>query len=351
MTDGSGSAKTKRQIGEQGLISVIIPVFNVEEYLRKCIRSVQNNTYKNLEIICIDDGSTDQCGAILDRMASEDARIRVIHQSNQGVAAARNTGMKAAAGEFIVFIDSDDFVHPRYFESLLGCITETDADLAVCGCLKIIDKKTAAGIKTYHQIKYRKISDREFSEQYYTRHMVWARLYRRKYLCHIRFSGDVRLAEDTLFNLCAAASIEKPAVYETDAAMYYYRVRPASITYDNCNEDPKWMIDTGRWYLAHREMILRSYSGDWSWLLFMQIIKATLSYRHMARYILRSQDKVRQADRILRMAFRDLRRTKKITVKEHVILLAMIRSAWMYRLFRIIQDPTMLDWERTQRRK
>ena len=103
-------------------ISIIIPVYNVEAYLPSCLDSIINNTFRDLEIICVDDGSPDNCGSILDKYAAEDSRIVVIHQENQGVAVARNNGIREAKGEFVAFIDSDDWIHPQYFQTLLNCI-------------------------------------------------------------------------------------------------------------------------------------------------------------------------------------------------------------------------------------
>ena len=101
------------------LISVIVPIYQVEAYLEECLDSILNQTYRQLEIILIDDGSTDRCGEICDRYASRDSRIKVIHQTNQGLSAARNAGMDIAIGEYISFIDSDDYIVPQYYEKML----------------------------------------------------------------------------------------------------------------------------------------------------------------------------------------------------------------------------------------
>lgn len=117
-------------IGEK--ISVIIPVYKVEAYLRKCLDSVVGQTYRNLEIILVDDGSPDNCGAICDEYAAQDQRIQVIHQKNNGVSAARNAGLAAAAGEWIGWVDPDDWIEPDMYEYLLRHVLEHGADIAVC---------------------------------------------------------------------------------------------------------------------------------------------------------------------------------------------------------------------------
>lgn len=107
------------------LVSVIVPVYRVEKYLRICVDSILAQTYSDLEVILVDDGSPDGCPAICDEYAQQDARVRVIHQKNAGLSAARNAGLDLCQGEYITFIDSDDFVHPRFVELLLNaCLKE-----------------------------------------------------------------------------------------------------------------------------------------------------------------------------------------------------------------------------------
>ncbi len=117
---------------EQSLVSVIIPVYKVEKYLEKCVRSVMTQRFGNLEIILVDDGSPDRCGAICDALASEDSRIRVIHQKNRGLSGARNAGIGPARGEFLCFLDSDDYWGPEFLEVMTEVQKETGADLVVC---------------------------------------------------------------------------------------------------------------------------------------------------------------------------------------------------------------------------
>ncbi len=112
------------------LISVIIPVYNAEKYLRACVSSVTRQTYKNLDIIMVDDGSTDSSGAICDRLAREDSRITVIHRKNTGIAGAQNVGLDAARGDFIAFCDNDDVMTPRALETLYTALARTKADIA-----------------------------------------------------------------------------------------------------------------------------------------------------------------------------------------------------------------------------
>ena len=115
------------------MISVIVPVYKTEKYLRQCVDSIREQTYEDLEILLIDDGSPDRCGTICDEYGEKDTRIRVFHTENNGLSAARNLGIREARGEYITFVDSDDWLDPDMFERLLNKLEQTGADVAACG--------------------------------------------------------------------------------------------------------------------------------------------------------------------------------------------------------------------------
>lgn len=114
------------------LISVIVPVYRVEEYLERCVKSILSQTYKNLEVILVDDGSPDQCPVICDACAEKDARVKVIHQENKGLSGARNAGIDAASGEYLAFVDSDDYVSPHFIEELYQLLQDTGCAIGQC---------------------------------------------------------------------------------------------------------------------------------------------------------------------------------------------------------------------------
>ena len=114
------------------LISVIVPVYRVEEYMERCVKSILSQTYKNLEVILVDDGSPDQCPAICDACAEKDARVKVIHQENKGLSGARNAGIDAASGEYLAFVDSDDYVSPHFIEELYQLLQDTGCAIGQC---------------------------------------------------------------------------------------------------------------------------------------------------------------------------------------------------------------------------
>ena len=114
------------------LISVIVPVYKVEKFLARCLDSIISQTYENMEIILVDDGSPDSCGSICDEYAQRDARFRVLHKENGGLSDARNCGVEIASGAYIAFIDSDDYIAPNYVEYLYRLLVDNDADISCC---------------------------------------------------------------------------------------------------------------------------------------------------------------------------------------------------------------------------
>lgn len=118
-------------------ISVIVPVYKAEKFLATCIESILNQTYGNLEIILVDDGSPDSCGKICEKYALSDSRVKVVHQKNAGVAAARNVGLDLAEGDYVTFVDSDDYIQPQMYEKMIRCAEHNHCDLVMCDCIKV----------------------------------------------------------------------------------------------------------------------------------------------------------------------------------------------------------------------
>lgn len=210
------------------LVSVIIPVYKVEKYLRQCVDSVLAQTYHNLEIILIDDGSPDSSGDICEEYAGRDSRIRVIHQENGGLSKARNTGLSNAHGEYITFIDSDDFVDPRYVETLLKMTTENDASISCIDFKYFRDNDITTPDRRTHYIH---ISDNsEYLEgilyQAIGNTAAWGRLYKNSVFETERFTEGI-LYED--LDLIYRLLLSKGKVVWSDAKLYYYRKNPQSI--------------------------------------------------------------------------------------------------------------------------
>ena len=173
---------------EKDLISIIIPVYKVEKYLEKCIESVLKQTYTNLQVILVDDGSPDNCGKICDEYAKKDSRIEVIHKVNGGLSDARNVGIAKAKGKYIGFVDSDDYIKEDMYEILLNLIKKYDADVSICNLYDVIDgneyiRNKENGIKEYNRIDILKEVLLDKNIQSY----AWNKLYKKELFNEIKY--------------------------------------------------------------------------------------------------------------------------------------------------------------------
>ena len=209
------------------LISVIVPVYQVEQYLERCVNSILNQSYHNLEIILVDDGSTDQGGAICDRYGAQNTMVKVIHQNNQGLSAARNTGIEASTGEWICFVDSDDYIEEDMLEIMHRTSVDDLSDMAICGFVRCDDEDHVIKVKSFERqcIDPYQAMERGMAESLFT--VAWNKLIRRRCLGEIRFpKGKIHEDEFTTYRIvdrCEKISL-------VDREFYHYTVRSSSIT-------------------------------------------------------------------------------------------------------------------------
>ena len=188
---------------KKGLVSVIIPVYNVSEYLSRCLDSIINQSYKNLEIIIVDDGSTDNSYKICKKYEEMDSRIRVIHKENGGAASARKVGLLSSCGEYIAMIDADDWIHPQYFSILVNIQKRSGSQIVICQYQKCTDLCMACiDVADNQNIEY-KVSNslHECMEDSYIRSYIWGRLYTREIIGNNLPQERIVMGEDTLFNI------------------------------------------------------------------------------------------------------------------------------------------------------
>lgn len=210
------------------LISIIIPVYNVKEYLEKCLYSVCGQTYKNLEIIVVDDGSTDGSGEICDMFAETDSRIKVIHQVNKGQSCARNEGLTIARGEYIGFVDSDDWIDPDMYEFLYHLLVDNDADISVCA--HYIETTTRTKVR-YSSGAFTSFSSDEAIRALIVdkrmRNYMCDKLFKRKALAGIQFP-EKQIFEDMA--ICYRIFYKVQRIVMQDCPKYHYLQREGSTT-------------------------------------------------------------------------------------------------------------------------
>ena len=234
------------------LISIIVPIYNVEKYINQCLDSIINQTYKNLEIILVDDGSPDNCGKICDEYAIKDNRIKVIHKENGGLSSARNAGLDVASGEYISFIDSDDYVAENFIEKLYGLCKENDAEIAECGFIKF---------EGYIELKYLEEKNEKYVSTDMLKRMyfetatrtivVWNKLYKRCIYEGLRFPIG-KINEDEFTTYRAFYATQKKIVV-TNLPLYYYRYSSESIMGRKFNVKRLDLLDA----LAERKMFYK----------------------------------------------------------------------------------------------
>ena len=212
------------------LISIIVPVYNVEKYLKRCVDSILAQTYKNLEVVLVNDGSTDNSGVICDEYAKEDTRIKVVHKENGGVSTARNVGLEVATGECIGFIDSDDYIEPTMFETLLSKLEKENADMVICGFRQVQVNGVAKINKVDHNIDW---SKENIIKNYFTqgiiKELMYApvnKLYKKSLIRNLRFCEKYRMGEDILFLFQCIEKMNKLAY--VDGVFYNYVMRENS---------------------------------------------------------------------------------------------------------------------------
>ncbi len=209
------------------LISVIVPVYKVEEYLDRCVASIVGQSYTNLEIILIDDGSPDACPAMCDAWAERDSRIKVIHKENGGLSDARNAGLAAATGEYIGFVDSDDYIAPSMYGELMSHLTDTGSDIAACGVNMVWeDGKSASLTPEGSHILDNNAAMEAIVKESLLKQPVWYKLYRHATIDGITFEKGKR-HEDVFWSYQPIARAKRVCIFDT--ALYFYRQRTGSI--------------------------------------------------------------------------------------------------------------------------
>ena len=260
-------------------ISVIVPVYNVEAFLPQCLNSILAQTFTDFELICVDDGSTDNSGKILDNYAAKDKRIKVIHQQNKGIVTARNSGVDVANGKYIYFMDSDDSIHPQLLEICHTLAEKENADW-VCFQMQILPENQSPEIKKYDIAKIDYITTENpliycaTKQEYELGFSVWSKLYLRSFYLQHRFSLKIQFEDyPQILDFCAA----HPKTVCLSEALYFYTYNPASISRSN------WTVQKIKDYHAGLNYVYDIYKNNTQELslviknVFSRVLKRQLS--------------------------------------------------------------------------
>lgn len=214
---------------EKDLISVIVPIYNVENYLDKCIKSIINQAYSNLEIILVNDGSTDSCLEKCEEWKKKDKRIVVINKKNGGLSSARNAGLDICKGNYIVFIDSDDYIHPEMIEKLYNNSKKYNSDVSICNYYIDDEKNTYSNKGDYKDFI---VSENKKYDYLYNKYQImtiiaWNKIYKREIFENLRYpNGKIHEDEYIIFDVLERAKV----ISYMSEPLYYYLQRSGSIT-------------------------------------------------------------------------------------------------------------------------
>ena len=316
-------------------VSVVVPVYKVEQYLTRCIDSILSQSYSDYELILVDDGSPDNCGAICDEYALKDNRICVIHQQNSKLSAARNAGIDIAKGEWIALVDSDDWIHKDYLKILLsGAMNDTD--LVICGCT-ITSNKTEMD-QDYPEVSFKSVSLEEVYKNHLARTRAWGRIYKRETIADLRYISGTEPAEDACFNELLFRDNMKFRI--TDTKLYYYYMRPDSAIHSHFGRGTFNSIGP---LLERLERIDDTSKRK-------RIIMRCYKYIFAARYGEMYTD---DYDEVLKDSKKLFRRLSpyllELEMKDRLIMQVFQTMPFLYRAWRIHDDPTLLQFEKNKK--
>lgn len=323
------------------LISVVIPVYNTEQYLERCISSVIDNTYQNLEIICIDDGSTDKSVEILKKFAQKDERIRILCKENGGVSSARNIGIKNANGDYISFIDSDDWVHKDFFSILVSVSSKEEFDIIISPHANRTEENCE---EKNMEIDYnvRKLGFEESLHYGCVRNMANGRMYKRDCIGENRFPEDVHIGEDMIFNTLVLSNSEIKRIALLENALYYYFNRNNSLSHMHTAET---YYELCCWYLKHMELFRRKD------LPILQAMRVAFSYRYEGAFEEGASIVNNRIKRQLRQCLKLLKGEKRISWVDKMKFYVCALSPSFYRKVLIHRDKSLIKWEEILREK
>ncbi len=265
---------------ERVCVSVIVPIYNTKPYLEECIRSILDQQFdQTFELILVDDGATDGCGAMCDAFAAEDKRVRVIHQENQGLSAARNTGIDAAQGRYYAFVDSDDILRPTYLQTLYDACEKYDAYMSICAVEDVQEDGSSSEPPAYTMPSETGVfSGKELLNRFYAPNgtyytVAWNKLYRAEVWKLLHYP-EGRLHEDDFVAHRLFWRCDK--VVCLDEQLYCYRLRSGSICRTNIKPEAfdavDGLADRYRFYVengADRSVIDNAYAACWRRYLFL----------------------------------------------------------------------------------
>ena len=324
---------------KEPLITVIIPVYNAEKYLERCVRSVTGNTYSNLEIICVNDGSSDNSLSVLEKLATDDSRIRIIDKPNGGVSTARNAGLDAATGEYVAFIDSDDWIHDSYFSILMKEAQDSNSDITIASYVDVYgDDTSGSSVRvSAPEHVHTALAAEVMARDGYFRRSVWGRIYKREVVADKRFPLEIHFGEDLIYNVLIADSPTcRVTVFELPL-YFYYQVRSDSLVHAK-PLDANYLL--GSWFVDHIEQFEQKN------IAVCAALSALLTYRYEGSFSKDAKTVRRRAKQILNQCVRVLLRDVNCSAATKTKYILFAHAPFAYRLVLRLTDRSIIHYEK-----
>ncbi len=327
-------------------VSIIVPVYNLEEYIENCIRSLLNQTYENIEILCIDDGSKDNSAAVIEKLIEEDNRVKYIHQENGGVSSARNKGLEVANGEYIMFVDGDDYMHYQAVEILVNSIELSDFDI-VCAP----EFKTSLTDESMSEIVNYKCEETDhnglFSYKYGSAlgKSVWSKIFRNDVAKSVKFVENFSNGEDA--NYIVKILCKDANVGVVDKNLYYYFTRENSSVTSEFTQS-KFSIT-----LSFDDLCEYLKNSDYKFLkaYCLQYLFQSILYNRTCSIGTPAQEYVlAESKRIGNKWLNDFKKNSDINIVIRIAFVIFFKSRHLYEFVRMIQDPTMKDFYKNRKK-
>ncbi len=318
------------------MISVIVPIHNSENYLKHCLDSVLNQTFKDFELLLIDDGSTDNSGKMCDDYAEKDGRIRVHHKIRGGVSSARNKGLKLAKGDFICFIDSDDYIHPQMLEILHKQIADNECDIAICDRKKVNSPNGFDLLESAYDSNIYSDTE-ELLRKNIFKIFCTGRLYKREIINDTVFALNANRYEDVTFNIELITSNNLKVLFVTQK-LYYYVNNEYSLTHTTTNDCQLPACEhLFKLYRDNKNVIHINY-------LLEYMVKSFLSLRYLMSLDNSSNENKLKCNSYIKEIYPIYRQESKNNKK--MLMLLFLKSPFLYRIYRELQDPTLKDYKK-----
>ena len=331
-----------------GLVSIIIPIYNLENYIEYCLNSVVNQTYKELEILCIDDGSTDKSAEIIKRFASSDSRIKYFYQDNAGVSAARNKGLDEATGEYVMFVDGDDYIHSQMVDIMVDTALKSKTECVFCDFMRVNEYNSESSQKTINKIDFQCDSFSNLcalsEENIDLGYCVWGKLFIRENIKNLRFKLGCFMAEDSLFSFTYLTQNIHQKIAVVNLPLYFYYKREGSAV------NSKYTDKHISWILTIEKILNLCFKTKNNYLIAFSLNNLYMSMSTLLVDLIgtRSEEIVKQKSYEIGMKYLGkliLQRKISIGKKIYMISLFFLQTKFtkVYKQIRIMLDHSMKE--------